>query len=111
MKKQSNTPGHEAHPQLSYYGKALIVDHAWADARNQKVLLELEGRLFSVPLAIARKEGGRQLDEGDLLPVEDRLTLAELWPLEGEAIQTRFWVILRETVIGWRHINREAWEI
>lgn len=111
MKKQSNTPGHEAHPQLSYYGKALIVDHAWADARNQKVLLELDGLLFSVPLATARKEGGRQLDEGDLLPVEDAPTLTELWPLEGEAIQTRFWIILRETVMSWRHINREAWEI
>lgn len=111
MKKQSNTPGREAHPQLSYYGKALIVDRAWADARNQKVILELDGFLFSVPLATARKEGGRQLDEGDLLLVENASELGDLWPLEGEAIQTRFWIILRETVMSWRHINREAWEI
>lgn len=110
MKEQNNIL-QSVYPQLSYYGKALVVDRAWADARNQKVILELDGFLFSVPLATARKEGGRQLDEGDLLPVEDAPTLTELWPLEGEAIQTRFWVILRETVIGWRHINREAWEI
>lgn len=64
-----------------------------------------------MPLAIARKEAGRQLNEGNLLPVEDAPTLTGLWPLEGEAIQTRFWIILWETVMSWRHINREAWKI
>ena len=110
MKKQNDIL-QSVYPQLTYYGKTLVVDRAWADARNQKVILELDGFLFSVPLATARKEGGRQLDEGDLLLVENASELGDLWPLESEAIQTRFWIILRKTVMSWRHINREAWEI
>lgn len=58
MKKQNDIL-QSVYPQLPYYGKALVVDRAWADARNQKVILELDGFLFSVPLATARKEGGR----------------------------------------------------
>lgn len=109
--KQQNDILQSVYPQLSYYGKALIVDHAWVDARNQTVLLELDGLLFSVPLALARKNGGRQLDEGDLLLVEDASELGDLWPLEDEAAQSRYWLLLRETVMSWQHIKQEAWEI
>ena len=85
-----------AFPTLAYFNDALVVDKAWVDARSETMVVELEGLLYQIFLAVARRAGGRMLDEGDLHPVPASTTTQGLWPLDGDSVHARYWVILRD---------------
>lgn len=94
----------QAWPSLNYFNEALEVDRAWVEREQGQLLLEIDGCFFSVPLETARIEGGRKLDEGDLLRENRQTPLPGAWPLEGD-YHTRFRVISRATVDSVVHIQ------
>lgn len=81
--------------QLTYYNDLLVVDRAWIDSMLSRMVVEIHDRLYALDLSVARREGGRRIDEGDLLPTADEALPADAWALTGDDVHTRYRIMLR----------------
>lgn len=83
-------------PLLEYCGDRLIVDHAWANAREKLILVEIRGKYFEIELDVAktRNPPWPRLNQCDLMPT-DRGPTGKDWPLGQEGVPFPFRFILR----------------